>query len=64
MKNKIEKAKPRNTIINEIYSLINNIFYYFNREENEKLETKQVILRIKELLHTYIVKAWKGVNFS
>ena len=45
-------------------SFVEDILRYFDSKVNEEYETNQVLFRMKELFCGYVVKVWKGVDFS
>ena len=55
--------KNRKVDADEIFSFIEDMLRYLEKEEIEEHETNQNLTGTHELFRGFIVKAWKGVNF-
>ena len=58
------REKLENVELDAVYLLTEDILQYFDNEEDEDYEMNQAIIGIKDLFREYIIKAWKGIDFS
>ena len=54
----LEKERIEEVRSKEILLLIEDILRYFNNKEEEKYETNQSILGMKEIFRGYVAKVW------
>ena len=48
----------------EIFDIIEDILVYLDKEDEENYTTNQHMIGMHQLFRGYMVKVWKGVNFS
>ena len=44
--------------------MLKDILIFFDSREEDKLETSQQYISIREIFRGFVVKDWEGVNFN
>lgn len=58
------KAKPTNVCVNDIFDMIEDILQYLENDNSVEHEMSQELIGIRDLFRGFVVKVWKGVDFS
>ena len=62
--NDLMKEKPEQCPYNDLFDLTEDILIYLENGEEEEYTTNQQMIGMRYLFRGFIVKTWKGVNFT
>ena len=61
---KLLKCKEQDVMVNDIFDMIEDILRFLEKEEVEEYDTNQIMVGMRSLFRGYVVKVWKGSDFS